>query len=259
MGSSSESFRMLADKLASAGRVVALDWPGHGQSPDAEFGYTMADFAELLAKVMTALRLERPIIVGHSLGGQVAMTLLVSRPQIASALILVAPAGIETFSPNEREWLESVQSPAVIRDLPEATVRERFRALTFEPRANLEELIQRRLATMRASDGLAAATVLSRCVRGMLHGPVRGSLSAIAMPTLVVFGENDNFIPNQFLHPQATTAELGRAARDAIANAKLLLLPRTGHLVPEEAPDQLAAACLTFAGESLPLPRARVG
>lgn len=79
-------------------RVVAVDLRGHGQSDKPEQGYTMAGFADDLAWLCRQLAIARPVVVGHSMGGVIAMELTARHPDLASAVVLldspvVPPAG----------------------------------------------------------------------------------------------------------------------------------------------------------------------
>lgn len=236
-------WRDVAPGLAAHGRVVALDLPGHGESPLADFSCAMRDFAALVREAIAALALEDLVIVGHSMGAQVAMTLLLDTPQVAQRLVLAAPAGIETFTQEEAALMRAAQTPEKIRAQPRSSVAKTIGAFTFSPPPDLEEQIAWRMNEMARSDDLAKT--ISRCVDGMLAGRLFERLPTLRVPTLVVFGEEDRLIPNRYFHPGVTSAT-GAAALAAIPEAQLLMLPQTGHMVPEEHPQRLCEAILSF-------------
>lgn len=86
-------------ELAQRFRVVAVDRPGSGYSPRAaDAPADLSSQARVLARLIEVLELERPTVVGHSLGGAAALTLAVEHPQLVGALALVAPL---THAPKE--------------------------------------------------------------------------------------------------------------------------------------------------------------
>ena len=97
----SRSFSLLAPHLAGR-RLVIPDLPGHGASPAGMHEVTPAGFAEALAGLIDGLKLDRPVIVGHSLGGMIAIELAARRPELVGGLVLLATtlrAGIDDDDP----------------------------------------------------------------------------------------------------------------------------------------------------------------
>ncbi len=79
----------------------------------------------------------------------------------------------------------------------------------------------------------------------MLDEPVWDKLHKITVPTLIVAGENDNLIPNPFLHG-GNTSTVMNGGKEKIKNAKLTMLPQTGHMLIVEKPKELAEEIKTF-------------
>jgi pimeloyl-ACP methyl ester carboxylesterase len=75
-----------------AHRVLAVDLRGHGQSDQPQQAYSIAGFADDLAWMCHALTLERPVVVGHSMGGAIALELAAQRPAVPSAIVLLDSA-----------------------------------------------------------------------------------------------------------------------------------------------------------------------
>jgi pimeloyl-ACP methyl ester carboxylesterase len=102
--SNMESFTRVAEALAPIGRVVAMDFPGFGASekPSAEkFPYGYRAFADAVLDVTAALGLSRVVLIGHGLGGAVALTLAAEHPSVARGLVLVHPHVYRTHWPVE--------------------------------------------------------------------------------------------------------------------------------------------------------------
>ncbi|MBZ9694495.1 MULTISPECIES: alpha/beta fold hydrolase [unclassified Mesorhizobium] len=94
----SRSFSLLAPHLAGR-RLIMPDLRGHGAS-QAGGGYRVADFAEDIAGLIRHLRLDRPIVVGHSLGGMVAIALAARQPDLIGGLVVLASTLKPGFTPD---------------------------------------------------------------------------------------------------------------------------------------------------------------
>jgi pimeloyl-ACP methyl ester carboxylesterase len=82
------------DHFKARHRVVAVDLRGHGASDQPEHGYTMAGFADDVAWMCVELGVDRPVVIGHSMGGVIALELAVRHPDLAGAVVMVDPAPI---------------------------------------------------------------------------------------------------------------------------------------------------------------------
>lgn len=89
MAGSSQTWRSVIKPLSRQFRVIAPDLPGHGESTKPRSDYSLGAFAALLRDLLDELGVSRATIVGHSLGGGVAMQLLYQHPDYAQRLILI--------------------------------------------------------------------------------------------------------------------------------------------------------------------------
>jgi len=106
------------DELAADSRVIAIDLPGYGKSSKANYEYSMAFYARVVDRLIDALHLQHVVLVGHSMGGQIAMTHALRYPGRAEGLVLIAPAGFETFGPGEGGWLATVVTKEFVMVTP---------------------------------------------------------------------------------------------------------------------------------------------
>jgi pimeloyl-ACP methyl ester carboxylesterase len=249
LGSYLKFWRYQLDAFAAQGyRVVAVDLPGYGKSDKpASFPYTMEAMADAVRELVIALGLERPVLVGHSMGGQTALSYAIRYPEEPAALVLTAPAGFERFSWREKAWFKRVFSTTLIKASPEYGIWGSVRQANFSRwRPELEWLIEERVRVVGAPDFDAYAYANVRTVHGLAHNDfVRDSLGRIQAPTLIVFGEDDRLIPNPFLH--------GGRARDimeyghaGIRGSELVGLERCGHSVQLDCPQEYNAAVSAF-------------
>ena len=95
-------------------RVVALDQRGHGQSGKPDQDYTIAGFVDDLAWLIRELGLERPVLIGHSMGGVIALNLAHEHPNLLRAIVMVDAPAVpipDSMQPTVTELLEGLRSP----------------------------------------------------------------------------------------------------------------------------------------------------
>jgi pimeloyl-ACP methyl ester carboxylesterase len=212
--------------------------------PDAP--YTPPWYAGVVAGFMDAVGVPSATIVGHSMGGQIAITLALDHPERVEALVLSAPAGIERFGPGESAVLETYYTESRAAETSEDELRYAFCSLAFgKVDDGVERLLQERVR-MKGTPALQGTSVaVSRSVAGMLRYPVYDRLGVLAVPTLVVFGTNDRMIPNPLLTGGRSLA-IAKQAEKAIPGAKLVMVENAGHTVHHDAPDVFNRAVAEF-------------
>ena len=221
-------------ELSRTSRCLALDLPGYGKSSKGRYPGTMDFYAEVIHLFIQRLHLRNVTLVGHSMGGQIAVTLALKHPADARKLVLTAPAGFETFTEPERLQLRNFYTVASIQNTPVAQVRTNHRYNFYQMPPSVDLWIAERLRMMQCDDfGLYAQTVVNS-MSGMLDGPIFDRLPQVQQPTLVVFGADDFLIPNRALHPQLTTAQVAAAGVAKLPHAQQVLLPQAGHFAHYE-------------------------
>ncbi len=234
-GSSLHTWDAWADRLAEHWRVVRYDQPGCGLSPpDPAADYTDARAQGLLLALMDALGIERASLVGHSLGGRIAWAFAAAHPARIERLVLVAPDG---FASPGFEYGKAPKVPAIMQLMRWVLPRNVFRMTLLPAYANpatLDRSLLARYHDLLRAPG-ARAAMLDRMRQIMLVDPLP-QLRRIDTPTLLLWGEADRMIPF------ANAADF----RDAMTNAQLASIPRTGHVPQEEAPGPALEAVLAF-------------
>lgn len=229
-GGSSRTWDGVIGELSGQYRTVAIDHRGWGDSDAPEHGYAIADLANDAEGVIEALNLRRYILVGHSMGGKVAQLLASRRPAGLAGVVLVAP---------------SPPSPTVLPDERRAAMSH-----AYDTRESIAWVLENVL-TAKPLDPVLREQAINDSLRGapsakiawpnaaMLED-IAAEVAAINVPVMVIAGEQDQVDRVETLQ----TELLPR-----IANARLHVLPGTGHLSPLEAPAALAALIQRFVVE----------
>lgn len=220
-------------------RCIALDLPSYGlssrrayQPPSDMLGF----YADIIEAFIKQKKLRNVVLMGHSMGGQVAVLVALKQLKAVKQLVLVAPAGFETFTPAEAASLLSFAKPETFKNQNEALVRASFKRNFVEMPSQAEALIQDRLMLAQCPTYEPYFKAVAAGVKGMLDRPVRADLGKISLPTLVIFGENDDLIPNKILHKSLTTAQVAAVASE-MPRAQWQLIPKAGHMVMYERPE----------------------
>jgi pimeloyl-ACP methyl ester carboxylesterase len=237
------------DTFAAKGwRVVAIDLPGYGKSEKpASFPYTMEAMADAVRELLAALEVEHPVVVGHSMGGQTALSWAIRYPTEPRALVLTSPAGFETFGAREQAWMERSYTVSLIQRLPEYAIWGSVAQANFSRwRDELSWLVEDRVRLAKGSGFDQYAYAQVRSVQGLTHNDfVRQSLGQVMAPTLVVYGDSDRLIPNPFMHGGRPGDVFEKGAR-AIPGAKAVALEVCGHAVQLDCPAEYNAAVGAF-------------
>jgi pimeloyl-ACP methyl ester carboxylesterase len=233
-------------ELSKTSRCLALDLPGYGKSSKGRYPGTMDFYADVVEQFIQQLHLKNVTLVGHSMGGQIAVTAALKYPTKIQKLVLVAPAGFETFTEPEKQQLRSFYSVASIVNTPEAQVRTNHKYNFYQMPASVDVWITERLAMMKCDDFKQYAQTVVNSVNGMLDGPVYERLSQVPQPTLVVYGADDFLIPNRALHPKLSTAAVAASGVERLPHARQVLLPQAGHFVHYEKPAEFNKLVVEF-------------
>ncbi|MEO9870146.1 alpha/beta fold hydrolase [Ekhidna sp.] len=225
------------DGLKETYRCIALDLPGYGQSTIRDFEKEdyMQFFANSVNEFAEKLELNKVILMGHSMGGQVSIVMALQNPKWLERLILAAPAGFETFTEAEGTLLKQFSTASALMSHTEEQIYAAYQANFVSMPALAEEMIQDRLKAKEAMWFADYALIREMGVKGMLRHSVKEDLSKIKIPTVVLFGKNDFLIPNKYLHPSLTTSQIAEIGKE-IPNVKIKLIETAGHMLQMDNP-----------------------
>jgi len=252
MAGSSAAWRSVMPDLAKDHLVIAPDLLGHGESAKPLGDYSLGAFASGLRDLLTALEVPRATVVGQSLGGGVAMQLCYQHPEIAERLVLVDSGGLgrdvswmlRLLTLPAAEYVMPVLFPSFVRDA--ARPVERFLGRLGVQAPNLEEMWQAYAGLTDVENRHAFVRTLRAVV-----DPTGQSVSAMdrlylaaAVPTLIVWGEDDPIIPVQH----------GYDAHEAIAGSRLEIFEGVGHFPHVERPGKFLKVLRDFLDTTEPAP-----
>lgn len=215
-------------------RCIALDLPGYGKSSKGAYEYDMSFFAGAVRQLIDHLELENVILVGHSMGGQIAMHTVLHDPRKIEKLVLLAPAGFEAFSEKESNWLQSVYTSGLIKATPTDQIVKNFELNFYDMPENARFMIDDRMYMRETVEYDRYCEMIPKCVAGMLNEPVVDRLADIALPTLIFFGSADQLIPNRLLHKDLDPGQVAESGHRALPDSKLQMVPEAGHFVQWE-------------------------
>jgi non-heme chloroperoxidase len=220
-------FDLLLPDLPESVRAFAFTQRGHGDADRPAGGYRQEDFVADVAAFMDAVGLEAAIIAGQSSGGYTAQRFAVDHPDRTLGLVLLgAPRDFRDKPASVRRTVSELSDPVdprFVREFVESTITEPV------PADHLDMLV--------AECCKVPVRVWKATLDGLVEADVPIERGAITAPTLILWGEDDEFCSR-------TEQE---AIRDAIADAQLLTYHGTGHAVACEQPARTAADLAAFA------------
>ncbi|MCV7435122.1 alpha/beta fold hydrolase [Mycolicibacterium bacteremicum] len=237
MAGSAETWRAVLPQLAKRYRVIAPDLLGHGQSSKPRTDYSLGAFAVGLRDLLDELGVQSATVVGHSLGGGVAMQFLYQHPDYCRRLVLIGSGGLGPdvgwilrllAAPGAEFVMPVIAPPPVLR--AGNAVRSWLTAAGLRSPRGAEIWN----AYSSFADGETREAFL-RTLRSVVD--YRGqSVSALnrlnlreGLPVLAIWGEDDNIIPVDHAY----------SALEARPDCRLEILPGIGHFAQVEAPAEV--------------------
>ncbi|OBK68020.1 alpha/beta hydrolase [Mycobacterium colombiense] len=237
MAGSSETWRAVIPPLSKKFRVIAPDLLGHGESAKPRTDYSLGAFAVWLRDLLDELGVSRATVVGHSLGGGVAMQFVYQHPDYAQRLILISSGGL---GPDVGWVLRLLSAPGaefvlpIIAPPPVLSVGNTLRSWMRGAGIRSPRGAELWSAYSSLSDGQTRQSFL-KTLRSVVdyRGQAVSALNRLRLredlPVMAIWGECDGIIPVDHAY----------AAHEARTDARLEVLPDVGHFAQVEAPEQV--------------------
>lgn len=248
---SSRTWDDVIERLTPHARVIAPDLLGHGTSAKPRGDYSLGSFASGVRDLIVALEVDTVTLVGHSLGGGVALQFAYQFPQLTGRLALVASGGLgrevsallRACALPGAEFVLPLVANEPLRRAGRAVGRLAER-LGYEPSPGARE-IGRSYEALAATDARAAFVHTLRGVidaRGQRGDATDRLYLAEELPTMIIWGEQDRIIPVDHAYETA----------DAIPGSRLEILPEAGHFPQRDDPDRVAELLLDHLRSTAP-------
>jgi len=241
LGASMYAWRKNLPAVVAAGfRVIAFDNRGFGLSDKPPAPYDNAAYDRLTVALMDSLRLTAAVLVGHSMGGAIAAHVAIEYPQRVRGLVLIASAGLGAREPllfRIARW--PVLGRIALSFRGRGFTGRLLRATYFDASKVTEADVDQYYAPVAQP---AYRRALAGVLRQFRFTALEGRLDRIAAATMVLWGEEDRWVP----------IALGRALATGITRSAFVSVPRAGHSVQEEAPDEVNHLLIRFLKDGLP-------
>ena len=226
IGGDADEWAFCFEVLGKTHRVIALDLLGFGRSDKPRIEYTISKFVEGVEGFLQQLNIGRVSVLGESLGGWIAASFALKFPRVVDRLILVDAAGV---------WGDIQELPIDVRVSTRAHLQEVFRLVFHDKRMASELLVDLAYQQhLERGDGPTIDSVLRSQESGRERlDEVIGKLS---MPTLIVWGEQDEMIP----------VSVGQRLQRMIPGSRLEVIPECGHVPALEKPSEFTRCLLDF-------------
>lgn len=218
----------MASQLSPEYAVVGLNLGGFGGAPAPAGGYTVDAYADQVAALVQEQQLGRYVLVGHSMGGKIAMALAARQPQGLVGLVLLNP------SPPSPEPMTDEERHANLKAWGKPSEAENtFRRIVVKPVAEAahQQIVADNLRSTKAA-----------WEAWMLHGSredISSRLACLRVPCLIIAGASDP-VMSPSVHGLETLPHLP-------PGTPLEIVPDAGHLLPWEVPAEVAALLASFA------------
>ncbi len=236
---SCQDWARLYGPLAEHYQAFAFDRPGHGHSDRPNHvDVTVEVQARLLCAALDELRVERPILVGHSWGGALALAYALTYPRDVSGLVLLAPAVYE--GDDGVSFLSKLPAWPVIGDvvnflftplISSWLVRTDLQK-AFAPDAVPKHYLRHTLAEWTVPKKVKWYSVDDALLNESLP-KLSPRYSELNVPTAIVTGDSDLIVPAK---------ENAHRLHESLPQSQLNILPATGHQIPFTRPDAILAA-----------------
>jgi len=216
-------FRPQFEHFSRTHAVTAIDLRGVGRSDGPEHGYTIPDLADDVARLCAEVGIARPVVVGHSLGGMIAVELAARHPDLPSGLVLVDPGPI-------------VPLPATVERFVDLAARlagpdgEAVRRAYVSDMGAFDDALARRIADAMCAVPLTVATAV---IRGVNEWDGRAAFGRCAVPVLLLRAE---------LGPEPDAVRLQAVKPDL----QVGITVGAGHFQQIEVPEQVNAMLERF-------------
>lgn len=240
IAASSFTWRKIFYKLSEVFHVIAMDFKGTGFSDKPESKYSISMYTDQLLKLMIIMNLEKAILVGNSLGGEVALDFTVKYPDMVSSLILIDSAGYQENKEITSELVKAGRYKITEIILKLLTTRAFTKGIIKWAVKNHSiidnNMVEGYYRPLKDTGGTEAFVSL---VRNLSYTDFDFTkIKKIKKPSLIIWGKQDKWIPVSDAYK----------FQKAIKDSKIVILENCGHAPQEEKPEEVLRHIKAFLG-----------
>lgn len=219
-GSKYHTIQSLLEKKGYA--VFAPDFPGFGKEKLTKQVMTLNDYVAFVHRFFRQKNIEKAILIGHSFGGRVAAKFSVAYPEKVTKLILTGAPLIKKPLSLKKQLISQLTKPVkfITNGLPQ----------------NVQQFLRKILYRSLGEWDYYKAGSLRETFKNIIHEDLQPLISAITVPTLVLWGEEDTFVP----------LSLGKEISQKIPDALFESIPHASHKLPYETPEVFTKKVMHF-------------
>ncbi|HCV48969.1 MAG TPA: hypothetical protein DGQ22_04080 [Rhodobiaceae bacterium] len=227
-------------ELGDTYRLISFDWPGHGLStPVRDANYNLNALTDYLADVLDWMNIDEFVLVGHSMGGGVAMNYIVDNPDKVQALVLIGASGLKIDrSDKPPRMLEMTKYPGMSTALryitPYDTIKNALITRYGSEAFVSKELVDKYYELMLNSTN--REIFIKRLKQMLLDEPLDARIGRLNHPTLLIWGEEDQMVGLKY----------AKRLRSIILSARLVSYQGVGHMPMEVLPKVTARDLTNF-------------
>ncbi|CAG9620993.1 alpha/beta fold hydrolase [Sutcliffiella rhizosphaerae] len=234
--SSSFSFRRLIPLLTKEYTVLAIDLPPFGKSEKSKkFVYSYENLAKVVMELLSELGIEKTVLIGHSMGGQICLNISRQKPELVEKVVLLCSSGY--LKKLKRALVYSSRIPYFYLYLKYWLAKkgaiQNLLNVVHDHSLIDDEMIAGYTEPFYDDRIFHALTRMIRDREGDLASEI---LRNINTPSLLIWGEEDKVVP----------IEIGRRLHRDLPNSQLITYKNTGHLLPEEKPQHVYDNIMEF-------------
>jgi pimeloyl-ACP methyl ester carboxylesterase len=228
--SSTFSFRRLIPLLCEDFHVISIDLPPFGKSgKGTTFSYSHHNLANTVIRLLEKLGYEQIILIGHSMGGQIALNISYQKPVLVEKIVLLCSSGY--LKPSKPALIASSYIPFfylyVKFWLARTGIMKNLRNVVHDHSLIDDAMVTGYLQPFIENNEIFKG--LTKMIRDREGDLSVEALQKIETPCLLIWGDHDRVVP---LH-------IGKQLRKDLPHSQLIILENTGHLVPEERPEEV--------------------
>lgn len=236
--SSSFCFRMLVPHLTKDFHIISVDLPPFGYSDKTKkFHYSYKNMASTVLRLLKELGVQRFSVAGHSMGGQIALNMMLQAPEKIEKGILLASSGYYARAKRHHRLASYLPFfPVFVKHfLGKTGVIGNLKSVVHNQALIDESMIRGYAEQFEDERIFSALALLLRHREGDLS---EETLRQIQTPCLLIWGDHDKIVP----------VAIGKKLAQDLPYARLVILKETGHLVPEEKPKEVYEEIRSFLG-----------